>query len=256
MLRHPGLLLAAILLLLTPPVAQSANAPLRLAVASNFLLPARELAQAFERTHGIPVSISSGSTGRLYAQILHGARYDIFLAANSREPERLERQGKVVAGSRFTYAIGRLVLWSLDPALLAQDPAQRLRRGELKSLALANPNTAPYGAAGQQVLTRLKVSPGAFRRMRAENVTQAFQYVATGNVQAGFVAWSQLVSANKQKTGSHWLVDPQLYTPIRQQAVWLKQSGDNTEAKAFLEFLRSTKGQSLVKRYGYRLDKS
>lgn len=231
-----------------------ASPKLLIAVASNFLVPARAIAREFERDSGATVRISSGSTGRLYAQIVHGARYDIFLAANSREPQRLEKGGLVVDGSRFTYALGKLVLWSLDPKLLSGNPEQAVRAGGFKSIVFANPATAPYGEAGAQVLAALKTDTTSTQVLTAENVTQSFQYVGGGNAQLGFIAYSQLLAAGKDKTGSHWLVDQKFYSPIRQQGVWLKSAAGNAAAGKFLAFLRSKRGHDLIQRYGYGLE--
>lgn len=233
------------------PSAAAAAPKLLIAVASNFLIPVRAIANEFEQDTGTKVRISSGSTGKLYAQIIHGARYDIFLAANSREPQRLEKAGLIVDGSRFTYARGKLVLWSLDPKLLAQHPQQVVRKGNFKSIVFANPVTAPYGEAGVEVLTKLKSDTGKTQVLTAENVTQSFQYIASGNAQLGFIAYSQLLASGKDKTGSHWLVAQKYYHPIEQQGVWLKSASGNAAAGKFLEFLRSKRGQELVHQYGY-----
>jgi molybdate transport system substrate-binding protein len=233
------------------PSAATAAPKLLIAVASNFLIPVRAIAQEFEKDTGTKVRISSGSTGKLYAQIIHGARYDIFLAANSREPQRLEKAGLIVDGSRFTYARGKLVLWSLDPKLLATNPEQVVRKGSFKSIVFANPATAPYGEAGVEVLAKLKSNTGKTQVLTAENVTQSFQYIASSNAQLGFIAYSQLLASGKDKTGSHWLVAQKYYKPIEQLGVWLKSAAVTAAAGKFLEFLRSKRGQELVQQYGY-----
>jgi len=234
-------------------VTAQASPKLLIAVASNFLVPVQAIAREFENNTGTKVSISSGSTGRLFAQIVNGARFDIFLAANSREPQRLEKAGLIVDGSRFTYARGKLLLWSLDPNLLANNPEQVVRRGGFKSIVFANPATAPYGEAGVEVLAKLKSSNRNTQVLTAENVTQSFQYIAGGNAQLGFIAYSQLLAAGKDKTGSYWLVDQQYYAPIEQQGIWLKSAAGNTAAGKFLEFLRSKRGHELIEQYGYGL---
>lgn len=225
-----------------------------MAVASNFLLPARELVKEYKKISGHELRISSGSTGKLYAQIVNGAPFAIFLAANSREPERLEKEDKIVKGSRFTYALGKLVLWSLDDKLLAQAPEKAVQAGKFDSLSLANPRTAPYGEAGQQVLTALHPGDSDFRLIRAENVTQAYQYVATGVTKVGFIAYSQLLTSSDPKQGSYWLVPQKFYTPIRQQGVLLKSAANNDIAKGFLKFLQSDKGREMISRYGYGVE--
>ena len=227
-----------------------------IAVASNFRLPAKALVREYSTRTGHEVRISSGSTGKLYAQIINGAPYAIFLAANSREPARLEQEGKVVSGSRFTYALGKLVLWSSDAGLLVNDPQKLLQEGRFKSLALANPQTAPYGEAGMQVLDILNPGgAGHYQIIRAENVSQAFQYAATGATRMGFIAYSQLLTSREPDKGSHWLVPQHLYSPILQQAVLLKTAADNTVAKDFLQFIQSTEGQHMITTFGYGVDK-
>lgn len=253
MIRRAVALLFAITLSTLLPAATALAADLLIAVSSNFLATATELADAFEKQSGTRVRISSGSTGKLYAQIIHGAPYSLFLAANAREPQRLEAEGYVVKGSRFTYASGQLVLWSLDPQLLKQNPGQRVGSGRFKSITLANPATAPYGAAAQQVLERLQLRPGGYRLLRAENVTQAYQYVATGSSELGFIAYSQLLSGHQQAVGSHWLVPQKYHSPIHQQAVLLKRAADNDAARAFMAFLQVRSSRALIERYGYRV---
>lgn len=225
---------------------------LLIAVSSNFLATANELAAEFEAQSGHRLRISTGSTGKLYAQIIHGAPYDIFLAANAREPLRLEREGHVVKGSRFTYASGRLVLWSMDPELLKRGPEQLLGKGGFKSLTLANPHTAPYGAAGMQVLKQFN-TPRGYRLLRAENVTQAYQYVATGSSQLGFIAYSQLIAGKQQGQGSFWLVPSSYHAPIEQQAVLLKRAAGNPVARDFITFLTARSSHRLIKKYGYEV---
>lgn len=226
-----------------------------IAVASNFLKPAQQLALAYEQQSGQQVRISAGSTGKLYAQIVNGAPYSIFLAANAREPQRLEQEGRVLADSRFTYALGKLVLWSREPELLKAEPQALLHSGEFRSIALANPKTAPYGAAGEQVLNQLNPQHlGGWRLIRAENVGQAYQYTYTGAAQLGFIAWSQLLTSADPQLGSYWLVPQALYQPIRQQAVLLKSAADDAVARGFLQFLQSPVGQQMIRDYGYGIE--
>ncbi len=234
-------------LLVAWPVAAE---PLRIAVASNFLAPAKSLAARYSAQTGQQVSVSSGSTGKLYAQIVNGAPYDLFLAANAREPARLEAQGLTVPGSRFTYALGRLVLWSADPNRFADTPGDAWLRNRLEGrVAVANPNTAPYGAAAIQVLDALGVDyhrPG--RLVTAENVGQTYQFVATGNVSAGFVALSQVLA---KPGGSYWVVPASDHDPIAQQAVWLKRARHNRAAADFVRWLRSRSSAALIAGFGY-----
>lgn len=247
-------LLKRILTLLLALAAWPALAePLRIAVASNFLMPARALAEQYRVETGQPVKISAGSTGKLYAQIVNGAPYDLFFAANAREPERLEAAGLTVPGSRFTYALGRLVLWSADGERLKDaDGAAWLKRGDYARLAVANPKTAPYGAAAVQVLDALAVDRSrAGRLVVGENVSQAYQFAASGNVDAGFVALSQILT---RPGGSYWQVPADDYAPIAQQAVWLKRSADKAEARAFIDWLRSARVAAVIAGFGYGVE--
>lgn len=248
-----GSFMVPLLSLLLLFVSLSAGAePLRIAVASNFLTPARVLAERFEAVTGQVVKISAGSTGKLYAQIVNGAPYDLFFAANAREPERLDRQGLIVPDSRFTYALGRLVLWSLDAGRLQADGAAWLKQGGYKRLSLANPNTAPYGAAAISALRTLGIADqNRSRLVRGENVSQAYQFVASGNVDAGFVAFSQI---KDRPDGSYWHVPESYYPPIRQQAVWLKRAQDKPKAGAFMAWLRRPEIAALIRSFGYGLE--
>lgn len=238
-----------------PFLSLQASETILIAVASNFQLPAKALAREYSNKTGHEVRISSGSTGKLYAQIINGAPYAIFFAGNSREPSRLEQEGKAVSSSRFTYALGKLVLWSGDAKLLVQDPKKLLQEGRFKSLSLANPQTAPYGEAGMEVLDTLKPDAKNYRIIRAENVTQSFQYAATGATEICFIAYSQLLTAPEPDKGSYWLVPKKLYHPIQQQVVLLNAGADNAVAKDFLLFIKSTKGKQMITAFGYDVEK-
>ena len=225
------------------------------AVASNFLAPARALAQAFEKASGHAARLSAGSTGKLYAQIVNGAPYDIFLAANEREPARLELAGAAVPGTRFTYARGRLVLWSADPRRVPAQGEVLLKSGHVGRLAIANPRTAPYGSAAVAALRAL----GVYERIgpsliRAESIGQAFQFAASGNADLGLVALSQIEDPNNRIRGSAWLVPADLYPSIRQQAVLLARGRDNVGARAYLEFLKGAEATAVIKAYGYGIE--
>jgi molybdate transport system substrate-binding protein len=234
---------------LTPLSAGATD--VQVAVAANFLSTVRTLATRFEAEHGDRVLVSSGSTGKLYAQISHGAPYDVFLAADVRRPALLERAGLTVPGSRFTYARGRLVLWSRDPQRI-DDRGKVLAQGQLKRIALANPKTAPYGAAARAVLMHLNLwRPQQGRMVFGENVGQTFQFAASGNVDAAFVALSQVRQLPGTRHGSLWLVPENLYPPIEQQAVLLKRAEDNRSARAFVAFLRSPAAKRLITAAGY-----
>lgn len=249
--RPPGTRVLCAGLLLTSLLASARAADVTAAVAANFTVATNRLAPAFERATGHKLIASFGSTGTLYAQIRNGAPFDIFLAADEARPKRLEAEGLAVSGSRFTYAIGRLVLWSPDPAIV--DPAAAvLRDGDFAHLAIANAKTAPYGAAAEQAIRRLGLwTHLAPRLVRGENITQTFQFVSTGNVPLGFVALAQVRALPAAQQGSQWLVPTKLYDPLRQDAVLLSRSADSAAARAFLEYLRSPKAQAIIRELGY-----
>ncbi len=220
------------------------------AVASNFALPAQALAAEFERATSHTVSISAGATGKLYAQIVQGAPFDVLLAADAWRPERLEVEGHAVAGSRFTYAIGLLSLWSPRTDAFGDDPVAYLRAGGFRRLALANPDLAPYGSAAREVLEHLGLQ-GEFadRIVVAENLGQAHAMVDTGNADAGFLARAQVIG----RAGSHWSVPEAMHTPIAQQALLLKRAAENRAAAGFLSFLRTEAARRAIARSGYGL---
>ncbi|WP_227818132.1 molybdate ABC transporter substrate-binding protein [Nitrogeniibacter aestuarii] len=232
--------------------ASLANAgEVSVAVAANFTAPMQEIAAAFEQATGHQAKVSYGSTGKLYAQIVHGGPYEVFLAADADRPEKLETEGIGVSGQRFTYAIGRLVLWSPEPDRV--DPAGAvLATGDFRHLAIANPKTAPYGAAAMEVIAAKGLGATLEPRLvRGENISQTWQFVATGNAELGFVAASQLFKDGKPLGGSRWDVPTDLYTPIRQDAVLLKKGEANPAATALVDFLRSDAALGIIKSYGY-----
>lgn len=228
--------------------AQATAGELHAAVAANFTAPARDLAARFERETGHKVVLSFGSSGQFYTQIANGAPYDVFLSADDERPALAERNGLSVAGSRFTYATGRLVLWSRTPGLVSNSPAV-LSRADLRKVAIADPDTAPYGAAAVQTLRRLKLYDLVRPKLaQGHSITQAYQFVQTGNAEVGFVALSQVVG---DKAGSRWLVPAGHHDPIIQQAVLLRRAAGNDAAKAFLAHLRTPKSRAVIRRYGY-----
>jgi molybdate transport system substrate-binding protein len=242
-------LLLAIALLLGPTQAQAETA--LIAVAANFSKPSERLIQAFVAGTDHDIKVSTGSTGALAAQIRNGAPFMAFLAADEERPKQLEAEGLAVAGTRFTYAVGRLVLWGPDPRWIALDPATSLANPELKHLAIANPEVAPYGRAAEETLTALGLWDAIQPKLvRGEDVSQTFQFVASGNAELGFVALSQVID----RSGSRWDVPQDLYTPIRQQAVLLAPGKDNEAAKAFLDFLRSEPAREIVRSMGYGVE--
>lgn len=223
---------------------------LRIAVTSNFRAAMGSLEAAWEAHSGHRLQLSFGSTGKHYAQIRNGAPFDVFLAADSLRPELLERDGLAAPGSRFTYAVGRLVLWSPQPDLVDADGAV-LHTDKFRRLAIANPEHAPYGAAAREVLEAL----GQWQRLsarivRGENVAQAFHFVSSGNAELGFFALAQTVGRDEAASGSSWRVPQALYTPIRQQAVLLS---DSAPARSFLAWLRGDRATAIICDYGYDL---
>jgi molybdate transport system substrate-binding protein len=214
----------------------------QVAVAANFASPAKKLAELFTQRTGQRLSLSSGSTGKFYAQIKSGAPFDALLSADEETPRRLEAEKLAVAGSRFTYAVGRLVLWSPKTDAVGEPV---LRAGRFSRLAIANPRLAPYGAAAKETLEKLglwqRVQP---KLVRGENIAQAYQFVSSGNADLGFVALSQLTEA----AGARWLVPEHFHAPLRQDAVLLRE---NTAARAFLDYLRSPPARERIRSYGY-----
>ena len=233
-------------LLLTP--AASTAGQVRVAVASNFADAMEAIARRFEAATRHRVALSAGSTGKLYAQIRNGAPFDALFGADVRRPQLLEQEGVAVPGSRFTYAVGRLVLWSPRPGYV--DPQGRvLQRGAFRHLAIANPVLAPYGQAAQEVLQARSLWESLSGRLvRGENIGQTFQFVSTGNAELGFVARSQVMRAGQPLGGSLWSVPQALYSRIEQQAVLLQ---DKPVAREFLTFVRSDAALKIIQEYGY-----
>ncbi|MFP3977090.1 molybdate ABC transporter substrate-binding protein [Marinobacter sp. KMM 10035] len=252
MSRKPYRSLACLFLLLAFGGTAYA-ADVRIAVAANFTDTTRELIAAFGEATGLEAVASYGSTGKLYAQIDNGAPFDVFLAADSLRPELLEKNGQGVTGTRFTYARGKLALWSPVPGTF-DDPKVWLESGEFARLAIANPKTAPYGFAAQEVLTKLRLWDALQDRLvRGDSIAQTFQFVATTNAQSGFVALSQ-VRAWDNKGGSLWMIPQADYSPINQQAILLTRSEKNHAARQWLEFLRGDKARGIIESFGYETD--
>ena len=199
--------------------------------------------------HPHRLRVAVGSTGKLYAQILHGAPFDVLLAADQERPVLLERAGLAVPGSRRTYAIGRLTLWSADPERVQGDIPALLTAGNFRRLAMANPDLAPYGAAAREVLTGFGLYGALDKKIvTAENIGQTYAMVATGNAEIGFVAASGVRSTGE---GSRWDVPADLHAPIRQDAVLLSRAENNIAALAFLDFLRTDRARAIISGYGY-----
>jgi molybdate transport system substrate-binding protein len=224
------------------------------AVAANFLEPLKAMVEPFAKASGHRVEPRPGSTGELYAQIANGAPYDVILSADVERPEKLEKEGRGVAGTRFTYAIGKLVLWSSHEKTVGADGVATLEKGSFAHLAIADPKTAPYGAAAMQVLERKKLAAALGPKIVfGQNISQALQFVTTGNAELGFIALSQLDGPGKKPTGSRWLVPAELHDPIRQDAILLTRAKDSAAAKVFLEYLKSPAGLALVRSFGYEV---
>ncbi len=222
------------------------------AVAANFRDAASRLEADFERASGHDVVLTVGSTGHLYAQIVHGAPIDVLLAADQERPARLDADGLAVAGSRFTYAVGVITLWSPDPDRLAGDGAAVLRGGDFRRLAIADPDLAPYGLAAVQTMNALGVGDALEAKLvRGANISQAFAFVNTGAAELGFVALSSVVSPENRKPGSRWDPPPGSHDPIRQDAVLLTRGRDNPAAVAFLAYLKSDAARAALADAGY-----
>lgn len=225
------------------------------AVATNFAEVMEALAPGFEAASGHRLRLASGSTGKLYAQIVNGAPFDIFLAADQRRPELLAASSSAVYGSRFTYAIGRLALWSPDANRITGDGARVLRRGDFRHLAIANPKLAPYGMAARQTLEELDLWARLQEKIvQGENIGQAFALVATGNAEIGFVALSAVLSPRNRNAGSRWEVPAQMYRPIRQDAVLLAHGAENAAALAFLVYIKGDEARKVIAAFGYGAD--
>lgn len=232
--------------------APAPAAEVQVAVASNFAGAMDELAAAFERETGHRAVVALGSTGRFNAQVRNGAPFEVLLAADEATPAALERDGYAVGGTRFTYALGRLVLWSRDPSRVDAAGAVLRRPPGDARLAIADPRLAPYGAAALQVLDALGVRAAWTPRLvQGENIAQAWQFVASGNVALGLVARSQVEAGARRADGSGWLVPASLHAPIRQDVVLLARGRDRPAARALLEFLRGPEARRIIVAHGY-----
>lgn len=226
-------------------------AEVQVAVAANFAAPLARLGQDFRAATGHVLKLSSGATGKFYAQIVSGAPFEVLLAADEATPLRLVAEGHGVAGSRFTYALGRLALWSAQPGFVGADGAV-LASERFRHLAIANPKVAPYGAAAQQVLEARGLAGAlAPKLVTGESIAQAYQFVFTGNAELGFVALSQLVVPGRPPPGSYWLVPASLHREIRQDAVLLQAGVGKPAAAALLAFLKTDAARRVIEAHGY-----
>jgi molybdate transport system substrate-binding protein len=245
-MRHLATLTLALLL----TAGRALAAETQVAVAANFTEPAKEIAQAFKAQTGHTAMLNFGSSGQFYSQMAHGAPYDVFLSADADRPKKAEQDGLGVTGSRFTYAVGRLVLYSRTPGLVDGTGAV-LSGGRFNKLSIADPTAAPYGVAAVQTMQKL----GAYKAVRPKivmggSITQAYQFVDTGAAELGFVALSQVINVTG---GSRWVVPAADHAPIDQQAILLYTGRDNAAAKAFLAFLKGPAAVAIIKKYGYEV---
>ena len=223
----------------------------QVAVAANFTAPARALAEVFARTTGHEAKLSFGATGAFYTQIKNGAPFDVLLAADNERPARLEKEGDTVAGSRFTYATGQLVLWSAKPGFV-DDQGAVLKGGHFGKIAIANPKNAPYGAAAVEAMEKLGLAATLQPKLvTGESIGQTYNFIATGNAELGFVALAQVLEGGKLKSGSMWVVPAQYHAPIIQDAVILNRAASNPAAKAWMELLKTPQSKALIRSYGY-----
>jgi molybdate transport system substrate-binding protein len=228
-------------------------AEINVAVAANFTEPMNAIAAEFAKDTGHQAKLSFGSSGNFYAQIKNGAPFEVFLSADDEKPALLEKEGLGIADSRFTYAIGSLVLWSAKVGFV-DDKGEVLRHGQFNKLAIANPKVAPYGKAAVEVLTSMglldAVSP---KFVQGENIAQTYQFVMTGNADLGFVALSQVMKDGKVTNGSAWIVPGNLHTTIRQDAIILSSGKGNPAAKALMAYLKGDKARAIIRSYGYKI---
>jgi len=242
------ILSVAMLLLLSVPCFA---ADLHLAVAANFTAPMEQLKPLFEKTSGHKLIISYGTVGKFYAQIKNGAPFELLISADDETPIRLGKDGLALPETRFTYAIGKLMLWSTKPGLV-DARGEVLKQADFKRLAIASPKLAVYGAAGVEVMKKL----GVYEQLQSklvfgENISQTYQFIATANADLGFVALSQIYKNGSYAAGSHWQVPANLYPQIRQDAVLLTRGKDNPAGRALLTFLKAQETKKIIRSYGY-----
>lgn len=247
-MRTFAVLAAAVLL-----ASAARAAEVSVAVAANFSAPMQKIAAAFTLDTGHKAVLAFGSTGRFHAQVRNGAPFQVLLAADDETPARLAAEGLALPASRFTYATGRLVLWSAQAGVV-DGQGEALRKAGFDKLAIADPRLAPYGAAAMEVLTRLGLLPALQAKIvQGENISQAYQFTATGNAQLGFVALSQVMVDGRIAKGSAWVVPAELHAPIRQDAVLLTAGKDNPAATALLQYLRGDAARAIIRAHGYAL---
>jgi len=225
----------------------------QVAVAANFTAPIQAIAKDFEKDTGHKLVASFGATGQFYTQIKNGAPFEVFLAADDTTPVKLESENEIVKGSRFTYAVGTLALWSAKDGYV-DAKGEVLNKNEYQHLSIANPKAAPYGLAATQVLEKLGLTDATKAKIvEGQSIAQSYQFVQTGNAELGFVALSQVYKDGKLTGGSAWIVPANLHEPIKQDAVILNKGKDNAAAKALMEYLRGPKAAAVIKSFGYQL---
>ena len=243
--------LACVLAAITPTWALGAQA--QVAVAANFAEPIKAIAAVLEKTTEHTIKVTLGATGKLYAQIKNGAPFDVLLSADTATPEKLEKEGLGQPGSRFTYATGKLVLWSAKVGRV-DDKGQVLKAADLGKVSFANPKVAPYGAATVQAIEKLGLTAALTPKLvQGESIGQTYQFVSTENAQLGFVALSQISVDGRITQGSAWVVPQHLHAPLKQDAVLLNAGKDNTAAHALLKYLQGDTAKAIITRYGYAL---
>jgi len=247
----PGLKILSTLLIASAVSSSCFAAEVSVAVAANFAAPMKKIAPLFEKDTGHKAIVSLGSTGSFYAQIKNGGPFHILLSADDETPLKLEKEGLGIAGSRFTYATGKLVLWSKQ-ARLVDDEGHILKTGNFQRIALANPKLAPYGLAAVETLTQL----GLLQTLQAkivqgDNIAQTYQFVVTENAQLGFVALSQVYADGKISQGSAWIVPSQLHSPLKQDALLLNPGKNNPAAEALMNYLKTDKAKGIIRAFGY-----
>jgi len=224
---------------------------IQVAVAANFTAPMKLIAADFEKDTGHKAVLTFGATGKFYAQISNGAPFEVFLAADDETPARLEKEGAAVNGSRFTYATGKLVLWSAQPGLVDAQ-GEVLKKGDFKKIAIAAPKLAPYGAAAVETMNKLGLQAALEPKLvQGESIGQAFSFVSTGNAELGFIALSQVYEGGKIKSGSAWIVPDKLHSPIRQDAVLLAKAKDSKAAAQLMAYLKTDKAKAVIRAFGY-----
>lgn len=241
--------LPALCIALSSAPAQAED--VQVAVAANFTAPMKLIAADFEKDTGHKAVLTFGATGKFYAQITNGAPFEVFLAADDETPAKLEKEGAAVNGTRFTYATGKLVLWSAQPGVVDAQ-GEVLKKGDFKKIAIAAPKLAPYGAAAVETINKLGLQAALEPKLvQGESIGQAFSFVSTGNAELGFIALSQVYEGGKIKSGSAWIVPANLHSPIRQDAVLLAKAKDSKAAAQLMAYLKTDKARAVIRSFGY-----